>query len=164
MLISDLVKIGKLGKLIDENGFIPFKPGENFHPDLLGNIFLVFKDYSVRYVTVEEVTKNYRIKIDDIETAQFAADEGNVKVMIPKIEIESLNIELDIDDHVGKRIIFKSKMIGKVVEILNNSVYDLLVCELNNKQELMIPLLDKFILEINDNNITVQDIEGLMKI
>jgi len=164
MLISDLVKIGKLGKLIDENGFIPFKPGENFHPDLLGNIFLVFKDYSVRYVTVEEVTKNYRIKIDDIETAQFAADEGNVKVMLPKIEIESLNIELDIDDHVGKRIIFKSKMIGKVVEILNNSVYDLLVCELNNKQELMIPLLDKFILEINDNNITVQDIEGLMKI
>ncbi|MDA3813730.1 MAG: hypothetical protein PF570_05695 [Candidatus Cloacimonetes bacterium] len=164
MLISDLVKIGKLGKLIDENGFISFKPGENFHPDLLGNIFLVFKDNSVRYVTVEEVTKNYRIKLDDSETAQFAADEGHVKVMLPKIEIESLIKELDIDDHVGQEIIFKSEVIGKVVEILNNSVYDLLVCELNNKQELMIPLLDKFILEIKDDNITVQDIEGLMKI
>ena len=164
MLISDLVKIGKLGKLIDENGFIPFKPDKNFHPEFLGNIFLVFRNNSVRYVTVEEVTKNYRIKIDDSETAQSAADEGNVKVMLPNIEIESLNIELDIDDHVGKEIIFKSEIIGEVVEILNNSVYDLLVCELNNKQELMIPLLDKFILEINDNNITVQDIEGLMKI
>ncbi len=164
MQISDLVKIGKLGKLVDENGFIPFKAGKNFHPEFLGNIFLVFKNNSVRYVTVEEVINNYRIKLDDSETAQSAANEGNVKVMLPKIEIEYLNIELDIDDHVGKRIIFKSEMIGKVVEILNNSVYDLLVCELNNKQELMIPLLDKFILEINDNNITVQDIEGLMKI
>lgn len=164
MLISDLVAIGKLGKLIDENGFIPFKAGKNCHPDLLGNIFLVFRNNSVRYVTVEEVIKNYRIKIDDVETAKHAADEGNVKVMLPKIEIESLHEELGYDDHVGKEIIFKSEVIGKVVEILNNSVYDLLVCELNNKQELMIPLLDKFILEINDDSITVQSIEGLLKI
>ena len=164
MLISDLVAIGKLGKLIDENGFIPFKAGKNFQPEFLENIFLVFRNNSVRYVTVEEVIKNYRIKIDDSETAQSAADEGNVKVMLPKIEIEYLNKELDIDDHVGKVIIFKSEMIGKVVEILNNSVYDLLVCELSNKKELMIPLLDKFILEINDDNITVHGIEGLLKI
>ncbi len=164
MQISDLVAIGKLGKLIDENGFIPFKPGKNFHPDLLGNIFLVFRNNSVRYVTVEEVKNNYRIKIDDSETAKLAADEGNVKVMIPKIEIESIHKELEYDDHSGKEIIFKSKVIGNVVEILNNSVYDLLVCELNNKQELMIPLLDKFILEINEKSITVQCIEGLLKI
>jgi ribosomal 30S subunit maturation factor RimM len=164
MLISDLVTIGKLGKVIDENGFIPFKAGKNFHLELLGNIFLVFRDNSVRYVTVEEVTKNYRIKIDDSETAKHAADEGNVKVMIPKIEIESLQEELGYDDHVGKSIIFNSEAIGKVIEILSNSVYDLLVCELNNKKELMIPLLDKFILEINDGNITVQCIEGLLKI
>ena len=164
MLISDLVAIGKLGKLIDEDGYIPFKPGKNFHPDLLGNIFLVFRNNSVRYVTVEEVKKNYRIKIDDSETAQTAVEEGNVKVMLPKGEVDTFVKTLDIDDHVGKRIIFKSEVIGKVVEILNNSVYDLLVCELENKQELMIPLLDKFIIKINDENITVCCIEGLMEI
>jgi len=164
MLISDLVEIGKLGKLMDEDGFIPFKPGIDFQPDFLENVFLVFKNNSVRYVTVEEVIKNYRIKIDDSETAKLAADEGNVKVMLPKIEIETLNKELDIDDHVGKEIIFKSEVIGKVIEILNNSIYDLLICELNDKQELMIPLLDKFILEINAESITVQCIEGLLKI
>ena len=53
---------------------------------------------------------------------------------------------------------------SKVVEILNNSVYDLLICELKNKQELIIPLLDKFILKINDESITVHCIEGLMEI
>lgn len=164
MQLSDLVAIGKLGKLIDENGFIPFKAGKNFHPKFLGNIFLVFRDNSVRYVTVEEVKNNYRIKLDDSETVQFAADEGNVKVMIPKIDVESLQKELNIDDHVGKEIIFKSEVIGKVVEILNNSVYDLLICELKNKQELMIPLIDKFIIKINDNCITVKCIEGLMKL
>ena len=164
MLVSDLAAIGKLGKLIDENGFILFKPGKNFHPEFLGNIFLVFRNNSVRYVTVEEVIKNYRIKIDDSETAKLAADEGNVKVMLPKIEIESLHKELGYDDHVGKSIIFNSEAIGKVIEILNNSVYDLLVCELKNKQELMIPLLNKFVLEINDDNITVHGIEGLLKI
>ena len=150
MLVSDLVAIGKLGKLIDEDGYIPFKPGKNFHPDLLGNIFLVFRNNSVRYVTVEEVKKNYRIKIDDSETAQTAVEEGNVKVMLPKGEVDTFVKTLDIDDHVGKIIIFKSEVIGKVVEILNNSVYDLLVCELENKQELMIPLLDKFIIKINN--------------
>ncbi|MBT5420085.1 MAG: hypothetical protein HOK80_04280 [Candidatus Cloacimonetes bacterium] len=164
MLVSDLVAIGKLGKLIDEDGYIPFKPGKNFHPDLLGNIFLVFRNNSVRYVTVEEVKKNYRIKIDDSETAQTAVEEGNVKVMLPKGEVDTFVKTLDIDDHVGKIIIFKSEVIGKVVEILNNSVYDLLVCELENKQELMIPLLDKFIIKINDENITVCCIEGLMEI
>ena len=115
-------------------------------------------------MTVEEVKKNYRIKIDDSETAQTAVEEGNVKVMLPKGEIDTFVKTLDIDDHVGKRIIFKSEVIGKVVEILNNSVYDLLVCELENKQELMIPLLDKFIIKINDENITVCCIEGLMEI
>jgi len=164
MLISDLVAIGKLGKLIDEKGFLPFKPGKNFHPDLLGNVFLVFRNNSVRYVTVEEVQNNYRIKIDDVESAKMAADEGNVKVMLPQIEVEAFIKTLDIDDHVGKEIIFNSEVIGKVVEILNNSVYDLLICELKNKQELMIPLLDKFVLEINDDSIAVQSIEGLLKI
>jgi hypothetical protein len=101
MLISDLVAIGKLGKLIDEDGYIPFKPGKNFHPDLLGNIFLVFRNNSVRYVTVEEVKKNYRIKIDDSETAQTAVEEGNVKVMLPKGEVDTFVKTLDIDDHVG---------------------------------------------------------------
>jgi len=164
MLISDLVVIGKLGKLIDENGFIPFKPGRNFYPELLGNVFLVFRNNSVRYVTVEEVQNNYRIKIDDVESAKLATDEGNVKVMLPNSEVEAFIKTLDIDDHVGKEIIFNSDVIGKVVEILNNSVYDLLICELKNEQELMVPLLDKFILEINDESITVQEIEGLMKI
>lgn len=164
MQFSDLVAVGKLGKLVDDNGFIPFKPGKNFHPEFLENIFLVFRNNSVRYVTVEEVQDNYRIKIDDIESAMLAADEGNVKVMLPKIEIETLKKELEIDDHVGKKISFKSEIIGEVVEIMNNSAYDLLICELKNKQELMIPLLDKFILDINENSITVQGIEGLLKI
>ncbi len=102
MLISDLVAIGKLGKLIDENGFIPFKPGRNFYPELLGNVFLVFRNNSVRYVTVEEVQNNYRIKIDDVESAKLATDEGNVKVMLPNSEVEAFIKTLDIDDHVGK--------------------------------------------------------------
>jgi ribosomal 30S subunit maturation factor RimM len=164
MLISDLVEIGKLGKLMDEDGFIPFKPGIDFQPDFLENVFLVFKNNSVRYVTVEEVKKNYRIKIDDVESAKLAANERNVKVMLPKSVVESFIKTLDINDHVGKEIIFNSEVIGKVVELLNNSVYDLLICELKNKQELMIPLLDKFILDINDENITVHGIEGLMEL
>lgn len=164
MQISDLVAIGKLGKLIDENGFIPFKPNKNFHLNLLENIFLVFKDNSVRYVTVEKLINSNRIKIDDSETAKTAADEGNVRVMLPKIEIDTYKKQLNFDDQVGKKIIFNSKSIGEVVDIINNSVYELLICNLNDGKELIIPLLDNFVLEINDEDISVINIEGLMEI
>jgi len=164
MQISDLVAIGKLGKLIDENGFIPFKPGKNFHQDLLKDIFLVFKNNSVRYVTVDKIINSYRIKIDDEETAKLAADEGNVKVMLPKSEIEAMDNKLNINNHIGKKIIFNSNSIGEVVDIIDNSVYDLITCKLDNGKELIIPMIDQFITEVNDDEISVTNIEGLLEL
>lgn len=164
MQITDLVTIGKLGKLIDENGFIPFKPGKAFHQDLLKDIFLVFRNNSVRYVTVEKIINSYRIKIDDEETARHAADEGNVKVMLPKNEIEFINKDLIIDEHIGKKIIFDSNPIGEVIEIFDNSAYELITCKLYNGKEIMIPFIDQFIQEYDDNKITVINIEGLLEL
>ncbi|MCD4819078.1 MAG: hypothetical protein K8S23_10345 [Candidatus Cloacimonetes bacterium] len=55
MEISDLIEIGKFGNRLTEDGFIKFKKKTEFSSLKLSvkDIFLIFTDHSVRYVTID---------------------------------------------------------------------------------------------------------------
>ena len=114
MQISDLVAIGKLGNKIDKKGFIPFIKFTNFQPQYLTDVFLVFTDNRVRYVSIVETStiRGFSVKLDDTETANNVAYIGNVKVMIAQTEIvENSN---KIEKFIGKNAVYKNSEIGIV--------------------------------------------------
>lgn len=166
MQISDLVAVGKLGKIIDKNGFITFKVNDGFQPFSLTDVFLVFTDNRVRYVTIEEIEtrKGFNIKIDDMEVAREAAEDGSVLVMLQKEETDKLQEKNDKNDLLGKKVIFKGKRIGLIIDIFNNSFYDVLVIEMNNGKELMIPMVDFYIEKIENDSVFSKNIEDLMEL
>ncbi len=163
MQISDLVSIGKLGNTIDKEGFLPFKPNEFFQPELLSDVFLVFKDYRVRYVSVIHILKNkvFKIKIDDLDSAKEAIKDGNVKVMLPQKQI-GVKISEDHEQFVDKIVVKRNEVIGKVIDIFNNSEYNVLIVSLKNKHEVMIPVVEQFIDKIEDSAIYVKQIDELI--
>ena len=65
MQISDLVAIGKLGNSIDEKGFISFRKNSNFQQSYLTqkDVFLLFKDHRVRYVSIDKVISEKLISL-----------------------------------------------------------------------------------------------------
>ncbi|MCF7858253.1 MAG: hypothetical protein K9N07_02860 [Candidatus Cloacimonetes bacterium] len=164
MQISDLVAIGKLGKVIDVDCFLQFKPGNNFAGRLPENFFLIFRDNSVRYVTLEEVKGDSWIRIDDPVIAKLAVEDGNVKVMLSKSELLAFSDENVRKKHIGKVLIENSEVIGKVIDMFNNSVYDIAICNTVEGNEIMIPMVDEYVSKINETCIHVHNIKELKEL
>lgn len=164
MLISDLVAIGKLGKSISKKGFIPFKEFHNFQQFYLQDVFLLFTDNRVRYVSIVDIDDRNNIKLDDKEIMQEAALDGNVQVMLPQEDIEQLLQENDVPVFVGKQVYFLHKCIGKVVDSFFNGAQEILEIKDLEGKLFMVPLVEKYLDKLEEDNIFLRNIEGLMNL
>ncbi|MDO9578025.1 MAG: hypothetical protein Q7J16_09080 [Candidatus Cloacimonadales bacterium] len=166
MQISDLVAIGKLGKSIDSNGFIPFKEYRNFHLFFLEDIFLLFTDNRVRYVTVTEIDSktSIKLKIDAEDILADAAQDGNVTVMLPQEDIDQMTNELSGEDLSGMKVFFQDRLLGIVVESFFNGAQEVITIESKDGKEIMVPLVDAYVVEIDEEKIVLKNIEGFLEL
>lgn len=166
MQISDLVAIGKLGKSIDSNGFILFKEYRNFHLFFLEDIFLLFTDNRVRYVTVTEIDSktSIKLKIDAEDILADAAQDGNVTVMLPQEDIDQMTNELSGEDLSGMKVFFQDRLMGIVVESFFNGAQEVITIESKDGKEIMVPLVDAYVVEINEEKIVLKNIEGFLEL
>ncbi len=164
MQISDLVAIGKLGNKIDEKGFIPFIKFTNFQLQYLTDVFLVFKDNRVRYVSIVETSsiRGFNVKLDDTEIAKNVAYTGNVKVMIAQTEI--MENSTKIEEFIGKNVVFRNNKIGVVKNTFDNSAHIVLVVELKKGKELLVPAVDYYLEKVDDRFIFLENIEELLNL
>ena len=164
MEISDLIAIGKLGKSVDSNGFIPFKPNKIFQSYSLQDVFLLFTDHSVRYVKIEDNLNNKMLKIDDLKIAHTAAEDGKVLVLLSREDISLLMNDYDALNYTGMKVNFTDSIIGHVKGTFYNNAHNILVVELMNGNEIMIPIVDYYVEQIEGNIIYTKNIKGLMKL
>ncbi|MCF7792609.1 MAG: hypothetical protein K9N09_02075 [Candidatus Cloacimonetes bacterium] len=164
MLISDLVAIGKLGKSISKKGFIPFKEFHNFQQYYLQDVFLLFTDYRVRYVSIVDIDDRNNIKLDDKEIMQEAALDGNVQLMLPQEDIERFQQENDLPVFVGKQVYFQQKCIGKVIDSFFNGAQEILEIEDFDGKLFMVPVVEKYLDQMEESKIFLKDIEGFMSL
>ena len=164
MEISDLIAIGKLGKSIDSDGYIPFKSNKIFQSFSVQDVFLLFTNYSVRYVKIEDNLNDKMLKIDDMEIARDAVKDGKVLVMLPQEDITMLWDDHDILNYTGMKVHFADSIIGKVKKTFFNNAQDILVVALINGNEIMIPVVDYYVEQIEGNVIYTKNIEGLMNL
>jgi ribosomal 30S subunit maturation factor RimM len=166
MQVSDLVAIGKLGKSIDSNGFAPFKDHRNFHLSFLRDVFLLFTDNRVRYVTVTEIDSktSIKIKIDDEEILKEAVRDGNVNVMLPHSDIDDLMHDQEEEDFIGMKAFFQDRLLGKVIESFFNGAQEVITIEDENGKEILIPMVDAYVIDIDDANIILKNIEDFLEL
>jgi len=164
MEISDLIAIGKLGKSVDSDGYIPFKPNKIFQSFSLQDVFLLFTDHSVRYVKIEDNLNDKMLKIDDLEITRNAAEDGRVLVMLPQEDITLLLDDSDILNYIGMKVHFANSIIGQVKETFFNKAQDILVVELINGDEIMMPMVNHYVEQVEGNTIYTKNIEGLMNL
>jgi len=166
MQISDLVAIGKLGKSIDSNGFIPFKEYRNFHLFFLKDVFLLFTDDRVRYVTITEIdTKtSIKLRIDAEDILADAVQDGNVVVMLPQEELDQMLNELEGEDFSGMQVFFQDRLLGIVTESFFNGAQDFITIESDEGKEILIPMVDSYVEEIDEEKIFLKNIEDFLEL
>lgn len=164
MKLSDLVQIGQIGKKIYNDGCIKLKVDNNFK-SLIKNIrdvFLVFKDNRVRYVTIDKVylRKNPRIKFLEKEVMTEIGKSGKVKLMLP----EEKTTNQDSEYIIRFKVIWNNKEIGHVVQVIDNSFQKLLLIKKKNEDEFFIPLVDVYVKSVDSKNreIIVKNISELL--
>lgn len=165
MQIEDLKEIGRLGNRQDENGFVRIRKNDNFQPDflLIKDIFLVFQDNRVRYVTVEETTKKGQkdyIKILEREVIEEAVKLNNVKICLPPEYFED-DDDLDFNP-LSFTVDFNGTKYGQIKDYFLTPAYLVFVIDFEGK-EIMIPDVDKYVKEydLDEEIIYFQNIREL---
>ena len=167
MKISDLYPVAKLAHKFDEQGFIKII----FNKDIEGffekfrDIFLLFKDYKVRYVTIEDVKYDhgFKIRLLEKEINGEIVEDGKVKVCLEAKDVPNLSESLlytDFDVYGGKN------HIGKIIAVLENKLQNVFLIELKTGKEITIPDVDNFVdeLDIPNRIIHIKNYEELLTI
>ncbi|MDY6915306.1 MAG: hypothetical protein SVM86_03185, partial [Candidatus Cloacimonadota bacterium] len=122
MQISDLIPIGKLGISLDKkDGFLTFRSKESISLDKLKDIFLVFSDHRVRYVTIDKIAESSKNQFSILETEVLEEIENVKKVQVmldPEVWENIRNISTN--NFKGYDVYYKNKIIGKIVDTLYN--------------------------------------------
>ena len=163
MKISDLIAIGKLGSNIDENGYLKYKNIYNSRIDKFSDIFLLFTDYRVRYVTIEDV-KNDRLKIVEKDICKDILKDGHVKIMVAPEDFQDWNEEEKIIPYWKYQVYHNNTHIGIVLRYVERFMQGLFEIELLDKKKVMIPDVEKYIEKVEERKVFLKNIEELLNL
>lgn len=165
-----LIKYGKIVKkhgLSGEVKVFPFS-GELYSFDKLSALFLSLKDSNPKKFLIER--KRYHknlviVKLKGIDTPEEAEKLCGYAILIDSNELP----DTEDDEYywfqlIGLKVTTEdNEFIGTVSSLLDTSAQPILVVK-NNSREFMIPMVDKFVKEIDLENskIVIDPIEGLI--
>lgn len=170
MTIEDLIPIGKLSKTHrNDPEFLLFKPAKNFESDYLEikDIFLLFKDNSVRYVTVESVRedKNIWIQLQEKDVIQEVIAASSALICLGNDDLESSegNQNRAVS---GMKVICEDEIIAEVINIENFGAHDVITIKDIDGIEYMIPDVEDFVIQkdFSANTLTVKNIQQFKEI
>ncbi len=127
----------------------------------------VFKKKNHLYINNDKLTiSNYRthknfdmITFEEINDINEVLKYKNCNVYVDKNEIKNITLNEEL---IGYDV-YSDRYIGKVIKLMKNKKYDILVIEKNEK-EYLIPNIKEFVTKIDSENkkITINEIEGLI--
>jgi len=165
MNFSDLIKIGTLGSALDRDGMIRFKLLPEYLDVSLTDLFLIFKNKKVRYVSVikEGEKHGMRLLLDDTEVMTEAAVEKGVVLALPSSELVSIIQQQENDNLIGYHVYQGDILLGKVSEEYDNGSHEVITVLSDKNEEFMIPVVEKYIRKVDHETatITVEDIDQL---
>jgi len=167
MKIDDLIAVGSLGKILDKKGYFQFRRNQDLPQgfNTEKEVFLIFKDHRVRFVDVEFSGNNEdKIKITDLYLVNEVVKAGEVKVGLALDNINDLRVKNGLLPSGEMKIIFDGKEIGILIDIFDNNAHEILVVELKNGKEIMIPYVDYFVTESSNEKVLVKNIKDFLEL
>jgi ribosomal 30S subunit maturation factor RimM len=167
MKIEELVTVGSLGKNLDKRGFFTCNKVLDLPQDYISikEVFLIFKDHRVRFVDVEfSVENQLKLKILDQDLISDIVDSRGAKIALSQEDVDELRIEQGLIPVSKLDIIFEENKIGTLTEIFDNNAHEILVVQLLNGKEIMIPYVERFVIGTTEDRIIVKNIEDLLKL
>lgn len=165
MTINDLVPVGKLSRSKrSDKEFLLFRPFQIFEPKFLEvkDVFLLFKDHSVRYVTIEDICedRNIWIKIEEKDVIEEIISAGSAMLCKPADEIDQHHSENE-RALKGMKIICNNTIIAEVNAVDYFGAHDVITAVDIDGNEFMIPDVKSYVVhkDYQNNVITVKDIE-----
>ena len=152
MKLTDLIPIGNLSAVLNSDGLVSFKPNRNFIDEFLDivDVFVVFTDNRVRYLTIEQVLHNKNkilLKFLEDEVFDEIAESTGVKLMLDP-ETAS-KYDYDYYNYNGMKVVFEDQTIGEVVDSFYNSQYMIFSVVDGENKEILIPNVEAYILNID---------------
>lgn len=165
--LKDLIPIARLTGVTDD-GYLVLKTYKNFEDEFLKiqDLFLVFKDNRVRFVTLKDmkVAKTIHIKIKEIDVLEEMTNPDTVQICMASDDVDAITNEADVDTPLGKDAVFNETVIGKITDWFDNSAHDVLVIVLKNESEIMVPDVDSYVIEETDEAVVFQNIDDFLNL
>ncbi len=171
MQLSDLLPIGRLGKVFNNTGYISFRPSELFRPALFSckKFYLIFNSDRVFYVTLDKIklhqNKFYLRFVEDGILEELESFKR------PRLMIEKeLYYQTEGDEEYHRvtdyKVFFKGEEIGTVEEIWEDGFQDRLIVILNDGKEVIIPDVEQYVVrkDHKEKSIYLVDVEELLKL
>jgi len=168
MEINDLVNIGKLKfNQTTKKPYIMVKKSYQHLLTKLNQVFLIFKDHRVRYVSIGFIKALNEDKaimsINDVDILQEVSTEESVGVYLEELELDNLD---ETYDPIGMKVYWNGEVVATIKHFFYNGahyVYELLM---HDKSIVLIPDVERFVIETNieERYIKVVDLDQFLNL
>lgn len=163
--MEELIFIGNITSTHRLDGTLKVNTTFPLLNDIVGlNVIIQNKDGDIKVLKIKEIkgitNKRALFSFENISNIDDAKKILSYKIFIRK----DLVPDYEEDETVlGYSVYNKNEYIGLVEDILETAAHDILIV-MKDEKEIMIPYIDVFVLEVNDENkrIEVELIEGMI--
>lgn len=156
MIEKELLVIGRLGNLINDNEEFQFIPNDNFQPAILDKVtklYLIFTEHRVFFVEVKKLfsqNSKYWISFNDDGVKEEFEIRNAAKLAIPKNQHYSIvqrDTKIDITDFQA----YEDELyLGDIIDFIYTPGHRVIVIVDDDDNELLIPEVDYYIKEVNE--------------
>ena len=136
---------------------------------IIGEKVLLEKDGKRKILTIKNIRKLNEKKLladfEEIQNIEAAKELNGFQIKIRRELLpEKREDEFYIKDLLGVEAFSENEKIGDIVDVMETAAHNILIIEdILNKKEIMVPLVDEFVKKIDfkNNRIEIELIEGM---
>lgn len=168
MQLSDLIIFGRLGNIVAESkDKYLFKPNNNFQPIIFSEtteLFLIFDNSTVRYsdFAYSKINEKFVLSFDDYFIKQDIKSANSTLLALAPEDYNSI-CQIDSSIVLTTKVVFQNEIIGEIVNVFDNGSYDTIIVKTPEK-EVMIPLVEEYVKEIDSDFIELKNIDELLQL
>lgn len=169
---KELLVIGRLGKLINDNDEFQLIPNDNFQPaifDKVTKLYLIFTEHRVFFVEVKKLSiqkSKYWISFNDDGVKEEFELRKSAKLAIPKNQHHAISIGNTYHNITNFHAYEDELYLGVIIDFILTPGHRVIVIVDVDDNELLIPEVDYYIKEIKsaENIVYFQNTKSLREL
>lgn len=149
MEAGDLIHIGKLKMNTKRSvlSYVPLAEYEHLSSEL-DNVFLIFKDYRVRYGKID-ISEDMTAMIFDDDVLQELQCEESITVGLDQEGLEQIDHDSEYFDPIGMKVLWGDVQVATIDNYFYNGAHDVYELQMNDGRVVLIPDVETFVVETN---------------